>query len=74
VVHRDIEPANLIVDGRGNLWVTDFGLAQFQTEASLTLGGELSVRPARCQSPFRYGQRKPAPHNLATLARPPFAP
>ena len=25
VVHRDIKPPNLILDGLGNLWVTDFG-------------------------------------------------
>jgi serine/threonine protein kinase len=41
VIHRDVKPANLMVDGRGNLWVTDFGLAQFQNRAGLTRTGDL---------------------------------
>jgi serine/threonine protein kinase/tetratricopeptide (TPR) repeat protein len=41
VLHRDVKPSNLIVDGRGHLWVTDFGLARFQGEASLTATGDL---------------------------------
>src|SRR5262249_44017312 len=41
VVHRDIKPGNLMVDVHGQLWVTDFGLAQFQSETGLTLTGDL---------------------------------
>ena len=41
VIHRDVKPANLIVDAGGHLWVTDFGLAQFHTGAGLTRTGDL---------------------------------
>lgn len=41
VVHRDVKPANLLVDERGNVWVTDFGLALFQRDLGLTMSGEL---------------------------------
>ncbi len=41
VVHRDVKPANLLLDPRGQLWVTDFGLAQMAGDAGLTVTGEL---------------------------------
>jgi serine/threonine protein kinase len=41
VIHRDVKPANLLLDRRGELWITDFGLAQFCTDTALTQTGEL---------------------------------
>ena len=41
IVHRDIKPSNLLLDLREQLWVTDFGLAQVNGDASLTMTGEL---------------------------------
>jgi tetratricopeptide (TPR) repeat protein len=41
VLHRDIKPSNLIIGAQGHLWVTDFGLARFQGEGSLTATGDL---------------------------------
>ncbi|MGQ0637387.1 MAG: serine/threonine protein kinase [Planctomycetaceae bacterium] len=41
VVHRDVKPANLLVNASGNLWVTDFGLAQLQADNGLTRSGDL---------------------------------
>src|SRR5439155_4515855 len=50
VVHRDIKPANLLLDGHGNLWITDFGLAHCQSQAGLTMTGDL-VGTLRYMSP-----------------------
>jgi serine/threonine protein kinase len=41
VVHRDVKPANLLVDALGHLWVTDFGLAQLHGGGQLTMTGDL---------------------------------
>jgi len=41
IVHRDVKPANLLVDARGNLWVTDFGLARVRADTRLTMSGDL---------------------------------
>jgi serine/threonine protein kinase/tetratricopeptide (TPR) repeat protein len=62
VLHRDIKPGNLLIEhtaaplgeqGEGEglrLWVTDFGLAHCQSQAGLTLTGDL-VGTLRYMSP-----------------------
>ncbi|MGH7138458.1 MAG: protein kinase domain-containing protein, partial [Pirellulales bacterium] len=57
VIHRDVKPANLLLDSRGNLWVTDFGLAHCQSQAGLTMTGDL-MGTLRYMSPEQaLGQR-----------------
>lgn len=41
VVHRDIKPSNLMLDSRGKVWVTDFGLAATEQDITLTMSGDL---------------------------------
>jgi serine/threonine protein kinase len=50
VVHRDVKPANLMIDGRGKLWVADFGLARTAANTGLTMSGDL-VGTLRYMSP-----------------------
>ncbi len=63
IVHRDVKSANLLLDGRGNLWVTDFGLAHMQHgETSLTLTGDV-VGTLRYMSPEQtLAKRVPIDH------------
>ncbi len=41
VIHRDIKPGNLLMDAAGQIWVTDFGLAQIQhADSNMTRTGD----------------------------------
>jgi len=41
VLHRDVKPANLLIDERETVWVTDFGLAKLTGQDDLTASGDV---------------------------------
>ena len=47
LIHRDISPSNLLVDGTGHLKVIDFGIARAQT-------GQLATRTGRIKGKLSY--------------------
>jgi WD40 repeat protein len=53
VLHRDIKPSNLLLDAKGNVWVTDFGLAKLSGSEELTHTGDI-VGTLRYMAPERF--------------------
>jgi serine/threonine protein kinase len=53
VLHRDIKPSNLMLDARGHIWVTDFGLARAEEADDLTNPGDVLGTP-RYMAPERF--------------------
>lgn len=50
IIHRDIKPANIMLDDLGDAWVTDFGLARIESDAGMTMTGDI-VGTLRYMSP-----------------------
>ena len=60
IIHRDVKPANMMLEEDGRLWLTDFGLAKIredcpaiQDKVDLTMSGEL-LGTARYMAPERF--------------------
>ncbi len=57
IIHRDIKPGNLMIDERGHLWVTDFGLAQYQGQSNLTRTSDFIGTPSYMSPEQAPGKR-----------------
>jgi serine/threonine protein kinase len=50
IIHRDIKPSNLLLDRKGKVWITDFGLARVQSDVGVTRTGDV-IGTLRYMSP-----------------------
>jgi WD40 repeat protein/serine/threonine protein kinase/Flp pilus assembly protein TadD len=66
VLHRDVKPSNLLLDGQGNVWVTDFGLAKVAEDEALTTTGDV-LGTVRYMAPERFRGHSDARSDVYSL-------
>ena len=69
VVHRDIKPGNLLLDGQERLAVADFGIARVAWEDQLTLTGQVLGTAAYISPEQAMGEPATAASDRYSLAR-----
>ena len=69
VVHRDIKPGNLLLDGRDRLAVADFGIARLAWEDQLTATGQVLGTAAYLSPEQAMGEAATAASDRYALRR-----
>jgi serine/threonine protein kinase len=69
IVHRDIKSSNLLLDTQGKVWVTDFGLAQIESNTELTMTGDV-IGTLRYMSPEQATGKSGSTTNAPMLVHP----
>ncbi|WP_084719200.1 serine/threonine-protein kinase, partial [Streptacidiphilus carbonis] len=62
VLHRDVKPANVLIDRRGRVVLTDFGIALFEGGTGLTRTGQIVGSPDYL-APERVSGHRPGPES-----------
>ena len=58
VIHRDVKPANALLDTHGDLYLTDFGIAKMlESSTSFTTTGQLTGTPAYMSPEQAQGEK-----------------
>jgi serine/threonine protein kinase len=67
IVHRDVKPANVLVDAAGRACLTDFGIATTTGDSSLTTSGALIGSPSYMAPERAHGDEPRPPVDLWSL-------